>query len=231
MDAIITFGGVSRTYEPDGRPALDAVDLEIEAGRVTAVMGPSGGGKSTLLNLIGALDRPTAGRLVVAGNDVTRLGGAAAARFRRSTIGLIFQFFHLIDELSVIDNVALPARLAGMPGRAAHERARTLLDQLGIGHAAKRHPTGLSGGERQRVAIARAVINRPPILLADEPTGALDRRSGEGVMDLLADLNRLGHTVVLVTHDPRLAEANATRIVQLVDGRITGDRQNDGRPR
>ena len=225
MDSIITLGGVSKVYDSTPAPAIARVDLDVEAGRFTAIMGPSGGGKSTLLNLIAALDRPTSGHLTVAGVAIDRLGEAAAARFRRTTVGLVFQFFHLLDDLSVLDNVLLPARLAGVPDGEARARATVLLEQLGIADQAARYQATLSGGQRQRVAIARALVNRPTILLADEPTGALDTVTGEGVMDLFADLNRTGQTIVLVTHDQRLAERAADRIVHLVDGRITGDRQ------
>jgi putative ABC transport system ATP-binding protein len=224
MPPLITLRAVTKRYESAGRPALDAVDLDIEPGQITAVMGPSGGGKSTLLNLIGGLDRPTAGDVVVDGVRVDRLGEAAAARFRRTTVGFIFQFFHLLDDLTVADNVAVAAMLAGTDRTAASARVDELLGQLGLGPKAASFPATLSGGERQRVAIARAIVNRPAVLLADEPTGALDRRNGESALALLEDLNRLGQTILLVTHDERLALTRAHRVIELVDGAIAGDR-------
>src|SRR5689334_6834544 len=223
MPPLITLRGVTKRYDPAGRPALDAVDLDIEAGRITAIMGPSGGGKSTLLNLLGGLDRPTSGEIVVDGVRVDRLGEAASARFRRATVGYVFQLFHLLDDLTVADNVAIPAMLSGMSRSQADDRAGELLGQLGLAGKAGSFPATLSGGERQRVAIARAIVNRPAVLLADEPTGALDRRNGESALALLEDLNRHGQTIVVVTHDERLAERRAHRVVQLVDGVVTGD--------
>ena len=223
MPPLITLRGVTKRYDPAGRPALDAVDLDIEAGRITAIMGPSGGGKSTLLNLVGGLDRPTSGEIVVDGVRVDRLGEAASARFRRATVGYVFQLFHLLDDLTVADNVAIPAMLSGMSRSQADDRAGELLGQLGLAGKAGSFPATLSGGERQRVAIARAIVNRPAVLLADEPTGALDRRNGESALALLEDLNRHGQTIVVVTHDERLAERRAHRVVQLVDGVVTGD--------
>jgi putative ABC transport system ATP-binding protein len=223
MPSLITLRGVTKRYDPAGRPALDAVDLDIEAGRITAIMGPSGGGKSTLLNLVGGLDRPTSGEIVVDGVRVDRLGEAASARFRRATVGYVFQLFHLLDDLTVADNVAIPAMLSGMSRSQADDRAGELLGQLGLATKARSFPATLSGGERQRVAIARAIVNRPAVLLADEPTGALDRRNGESALALLEDLNRHGQTILVVTHDERLAERRAHRVVQLVDGVVTGD--------
>jgi len=224
MPPLITLRGVTKRYESAGRPALDVIDLDIEPGRITAVMGPSGGGKSTLLNLVGGLDRPTAGEVIVDGIRVDRLSETAAARFRRTTVGFIFQFFHLLEDLTVADNVAVAAMLAGTDRGPANARVEELLGQLGLGAKAESFPATLSGGERQRVAIARAIVNRPAVLLADEPTGALDRRNGESALALLEDLNRLGQTIVLVTHDERLAGTRAHRVIQLVDGSITGDR-------
>jgi len=186
-------------------------------------MGPSGSGKSTLLNLMAGLDRATDGTIRVDGQDITRLSEAALARYRRARVGLVFQFFNLLNTLTVLDNVLIPAQLAGMNRREACRRAGELLDQLGIADQASKYPARLSGGQRQRVAIARALVNRPALLLADEPTGALDTHSGEQVLDLFRDLNRTGQTIVLVTHDPRLAERCAGRIVTLVDGAVATD--------
>lgn len=223
MTAHIQVRGLSKRYEAFWRPALDGIDLDVEAGRITAIMGPSGCGKSTLLNLIGALDRPSAGEIVVDGVRVDRLSESAAAVFRRTRIGFVFQLFHLLDDLSVRENVEVPALLAGRTAGEARASADALIAQLGMTDLAGGSPARLSGGERQRLAIARAVVNRPAILLADEPTGALDRTAGQGALALLEDLNRRGQTIVLVTHDRQLAEHHAHRIVELVDGRVVGD--------
>lgn len=204
--------------------ALNGVSLEIGAGEAVAVMGPSGCGKSTLLNMIAGLDRPSAGRVHVHGEDLGAMNETGLALFRRRRIGMIFQFFNLIDDLSTIDNVALAAQLRGTSARQARRRALELLDELGIADRQNVYPAALSGGERQRAAVARALMNRPALLLADEPTGALDSHAGEQVMDLLIDLNELGQTLLLVTHDQTLATRCASRLVMMADGRITGER-------
>lgn len=223
MDTLISLRGISKQYDGASSRALDAVDLDIEAGRITAIMGPSGCGKSTLLNLVGGLDRPTSGQIVVAGVRVDQLSESAAARFRRASVGFIFQFFHLLDDLTVRENVAVAALLAGTSRSEANGRADEMLGQLGLAGHRLLFPSTLSGGERQRLAIARAVVNRPAVLLADEPTGALDRRNGDMALALLEDLNRRGQTIVLVTHDERLARLTAHRIVRLTDGTIVDD--------
>ena len=223
MEPIITLRAVTKRYDQTARPALDAIDLEIEHGRITAVMGPSGCGKSTLLNLIGGLDRPSGGEVIVDGVRVDRLNETAAARFRRAKVGFVFQFFHLLDDLTVRDNVAVVAQLAGHTRSDAAQRTDELLGQLGLAERARQFPATLSGGERQRLAIARAIVNRPTVLLADEPTGALDRHNGETALALLEDLNRHGQTILLVTHDEHLAQGRAHRIVRLVDGAIVTD--------
>nr|WP_296064992.1 ABC transporter ATP-binding protein [uncultured Actinoplanes sp.] len=210
---------VSRRYE-GGQAALDHLSLQVAEGECLALLGPSGSGKSTLLNLIAGLDRPSEGTVTVGGTRVDRLGEAAAARYRRATIGLVFQFFNLLDDLTVADNVLLPAQIAGRPAAPARRRAHELLETLGIDRHADAYPGRLSGGERQRVAVARALMNRPPLLLADEPTGALDTASGAEVRKLLVDLHADGQTIVLVTHDEVLAAAVATRTVRLVDGQV-----------
>jgi putative ABC transport system ATP-binding protein len=200
--------------------ALAGLSMTIRAGEAVAVMGPSGSGKSTLLNMVAGLDRPTSGSVVVHGEDLSRLNETGLALFRRRRIGMIFQFFNLLDDLPALDNVALAAQLTGTSTSQARRRALELLDELGIADRRDIYPARLSGGERQRVAVARALMNRPALLLADEPTGALDSRSGEQVMDLLLDLNQIGQTLLLVTHDQRLAARCASRVVELVDGRI-----------
>jgi putative ABC transport system ATP-binding protein len=204
--------------------ALDGVTLEIRTGEAVAVMGPSGCGKSTMLNMIAGLDRPTSGSVRVHGEELSRLNETRLALFRRHKIGMIFQFFNLLDDLPALDNVALAAQLTGTKAGAARKRAVELLDELGIADRRNAYPAALSGGERQRVAVARALMNRPAILLADEPTGALDSRSGEQVMDLLLDLNQIGQTLLLVTHDERLATRCASRVVELADGRVARER-------
>ena len=224
METLVQLSEVSKRYgSSSAEAALRQVSLRIPAGRVTAVMGPSGSGKSTLLNLVAGLDRPTSGVVTLDGIELGRLGEAALARYRRQKIGLIFQFFNLLNNLTALDNVLIPAELAGVPRRQALERGHELLTQLGIADQARKYPAQLSGGERQRVAVARAIINRPVLLLADEPTGALDTHSGEQVMDLLGDLNRSGQTILLVTHDHRVAQQYASAVIRLVDGQVADD--------
>ncbi|WP_177320684.1 ABC transporter ATP-binding protein [Lentzea waywayandensis] len=217
-DAVVELTNVRKEYSDS--TALDGVSLVVRAGEAVAVMGPSGSGKSTLLNMIAGLDRPTSGQVIVHGSDLGVLGETGLALFRRRGIGMIFQFFNLLDDLSALDNVALAAQLTGMKASQARARALELFGELGISSRRNIYPAQLSGGERQRVAVARALMNRPALLLADEPTGALDSRSGEQVMDLLLDLNQIGQTLLLVTHDERLATRCATRVIEVVDGRI-----------
>ncbi|GAA0323028.1 ABC transporter ATP-binding protein [Actinoallomurus spadix] len=224
LTAIIEIRDVRKRYD-EGPPALDGLNLQVRAGEALAVLGPSGSGKSTLLNMIAGLDKPSEGAVTVDGLRVDRLGEAALARYRRERIGMVFQFFNLLDDLTAEDNVLLPAQLAGVPRARARARAAELLDQLGIARHARAFPGRLSGGERQRVAVARALMNRPPLLLADEPTGALDSASAADVRELLVDLNRNGQTILLVTHDTALAASSATRTIELMDGRISRDVQ------
>ncbi len=221
MDTLIRFEEVSKRYD-DGRPALDRVSLEVGAGEAVAIMGPSGSGKSTLLNLIAGLDRPTGGAVTVAGARIDQLGETGAALFRRKRIGMIFQFFNLLDDLTVLDNILLPTQLSGMRASEGRARANELLEMLGIERHRDVYPARLSGGERQRVAIARALVNRPALLLADEPTGALDSATGEEIGALLRHLHQSGLTLVLVTHNPDLAARHAGRTIELVDGRVAG---------
>jgi putative ABC transport system ATP-binding protein len=217
---VIAFDGVTKLYQAGAVPALAEVSLSVAAGEVVAVMGPSGSGKSTLLNLVAGLDRPTSGTVTVAGRRIDNLGEGALARFRARHVGIIFQFFNLLDDLTVEDNVLLPAQLAGASRRRARARAAELLERMGIDRHRNDYPARLSGGQRQRVAIARALVNSPDLLLADEPTGALDTASGQEIGRLLRELNAAGQTLVLVTHDPALAQRYAARTVRLVDGRV-----------
>jgi putative ABC transport system ATP-binding protein len=229
MDALIHLEDVSKRYDRDGAFAIEDVSLDVAAGEAVAVMGPSGSGKSTLLNLIAGLDRPTTGSVTVAGQQIDALSETGLARYRRGRVGMIFQFFNLLDDLTVADNVLLPAQLAGMSRRNARCRADELLDRLKIGQHRQAYPARLSGGERQRVAIARALVNSPQVLLADEPTGALDSSTGEEIGALLQELNRAGQTMIMVTHNAELAGRYARRTIEIVDGRIDGTAR-DGSP-
>jgi putative ABC transport system ATP-binding protein len=220
MDALIDLSDVSKQYDKDGAFAVEDVSLHIAAGEAVAVMGPSGSGKSTLLNLIAGLDRPTAGTVTVGGRRIDTLSETSLARYRRRQVGMIFQFFNLLDDLTVADNVLLPAQLAGVSRSSARRRADELLDRLKISQHRHAYPARLSGGERQRVAIARALVNSPQLLLADEPTGALDSATGEDIGALLRELNLGGQTMIMVTHNPELAARYASRTIEIVDGRI-----------
>lgn len=214
--------GVSQRYgQGQGEViALDNVTLQVDEGEFLAIMGPSGSGKSTLLNLIGALDRPSAGRIVVGDRDVAALPVKEAARYRRREIGFVFQSFNLLPRLSVLENVALPLMFDGVAPAERKRRARAGLESLAMGDRLEHRPPTLSGGEKQRVAIARALINGPRLLLADEPTGNLDSRNAEAVVDLLVDLNRThGQTIILITHNAEVAQA-AGRVIHMRDGRI-----------
>jgi putative ABC transport system ATP-binding protein len=227
-EALVRITKVTKRYGSRGRPALDEVGLRVAPGESVAVMGPSGSGKSTLLNLIAGLDRPTSGTVTVAGQRIDTLSETRLARYRRQ-VGMVFQFFNLLEDLTVLDNVLMPAQLAGMRRSRARARAHELLASLGIDRYRDTYPGRLSGGERQRVAIARALVNSPALLLADEPTGAVDTATGEEIGQLLLELNAAGQTLVLVTHNPDLAARYARRTVQLADGRIVSDTAVQGR--
>ncbi len=207
--AALTVQGVRKTFEAENAPvrALRGVDLAVGQNDFIALMGPSGCGKSTLLNLVAGLDRPDEGQIWVADEEVTGRSEDDLARLRRRHIGLVFQFFNLLEGMTVLENVALPAVIAGRKRKMAETRARDLLDLLGIGDKATAVPGVLSGGQRQRLAIARALANEPTLLLADEPTGALDSQGGAEVMELLRRLHRGGQTIIMVTHDPEVASA------------------------
>ena len=217
----LTVTGLRKTFEADNAPvrALRGVDLAVEAGEFIAVMGPSGCGKSTLLNLVAGLDVPDEGEITVAGEAVTGRTEDDLARMRRKHMGIVFQFFNLLEGMTVLENVVLPSVIAGRRRKMAETRARDLLDLLGIGDKASAVPGVLSGGQRQRLAIARALANSPTLLLADEPTGALDSAGGAEIIELLRRLHASGQTIILVTHDPAVADA-AGRIVRMFDGRI-----------
>jgi ABC-type lipoprotein export system ATPase subunit len=200
--------------------AVDGVDLEVAQGETVAIMGPSGCGKSTLLYLLGGLDRPTGGQIWLDGQDLSGLSERGLARLRRDAIGFVFQAFQLMDELTAVENVELPALLAGRSPRSARQRAGELLERVGLGDRARFLPTQLSGGQRQRVAIARALVADPLVVLADEPTGNLDSAATVEVLRLFDQLHTAGQTLVIVTHDPRVA-ATADRMISMRDGMFT----------
>jgi putative ABC transport system ATP-binding protein len=225
MDDVLKVTGVRKTFEAEGAPvrALRGADLTLRRGEFAAVMGPSGCGKSTLLNLVAGLDTADEGTIMLDGEEVTGRSEDELARMRRKHIGIVFQFFNLLEGMSVLENVALPAIVAGMKRKQAETRARDLLDLLGLSDKAKAAPGVLSGGQRQRLAIARALANEPTLVLADEPTGALDSEGGHEVLELFRRLHDGGQTILLVTHDDDVAGA-AERIVQMKDGRVvSGD--------
>jgi putative ABC transport system ATP-binding protein len=212
---------LTKTFESDGMPvrALRGVDFRMAPGEFVAVMGPSGCGKSTLLNLAAGLDTPTDGEILVAGETLTGLDENELAHLRRAHVGIVFQFFNLLEGMSVLENVTLPAVVAGVGRRRADTRARDLLDLLGLADKAKDAPGVLSGGQRQRLAIARALANEPTVVLADEPTGALDSEGGHEVLELFRRLHQGGQAILMVTHDNEVAAAG-DRIVRMRDGRI-----------
>ena len=200
-------------------PVLKDVSLTVEEGEYVAIMGPSGSGKTTLMNIIGCLDRPTSGTYELAGENVLKLKDRELSDLRLKSIGFVFQSFQLMPRESAVENVALPLSYAGVRKKERRSRATKALERVGLGDRVNFRPTQLSGGQKQRVAIARAMVNHPKILLADEPTGALDSKSGEQIMELFDSLNEEGVTIVMVTHDPRIA-AKAKRIVRIIDGEI-----------
>jgi ABC-type lipoprotein export system ATPase subunit len=207
--------------------AVDGVNLDVAAGETVAIMGPSGCGKSTLLHLLGGLDRPSAGEIWLAGRRVDQLGERALARLRRDAVGFVFQAFHLMDELTAVENVELPALLAGQPARAARRRAAGLLDRVGLADRAGFLPAALSGGQRQRVAVARALVSDPQVVFADEPTGNLDSEATLDVLRLFESLHAAGQTLVIVTHDSRIA-ATADRLIGMRDGAFVDETRLTG---
>jgi len=200
--------------------ALDAVSLDVAAGEFVALLGSSGSGKSTLLNLLGGLDRPTSGSVTVMGRDLAQLSSTELAAYRRNTVGMIFQAFNLVPTMTLAENVELPMRFAEVARDLRPGLVRAALERVGLGPRAGHRPSELSGGEQQRGSIARALVNKPALLLADEPTGNLDSRTGAEIMKLMTELNREGMTVVLVTHERALADRYASRLVFLSDGKI-----------
>ncbi|MGI8754771.1 MAG: ABC transporter ATP-binding protein [Acidimicrobiales bacterium] len=225
---VLVVQGVRKTYEAEGAPvrALRGADLRMGAGEFAAIMGPSGCGKSTLLNLVAGLDDADEGTIAIDGTTITGSSEDELARMRRRHIGIVFQFFNLLEGMSALENVVLPAVVAGTARKKAEGRARDLLDLLGVGDKAKAAPGSLSGGQRQRLAIARALANEPTLLLADEPTGALDSEGGQEIMELFRRLHSGGQTILLVTHDDDVAAA-ALRIVRMKDGRVLADEAGD----
>jgi putative ABC transport system ATP-binding protein len=221
MSSVIEARGLLRRYSAAGSPirAVDGVDLVVEAGETVSVMGPSGCGKSTLLHLLGGLERPDGGELYLGGRRVDRLSETSWAILRRRSVGFVFQAFHLVDELTAVENVELPALLLGGSRRQARRRATELLDRLGVAERAGHLPDRLSGGEQQRVAVARALINQPLVVLADEPTGNLDSRATSDILRLFAELRESGQTLLIVTHDARVA-SSANRLLTMRDGAI-----------
>jgi len=205
--------------------ALAGISLTIDEGQYSAIMGPSGSGKSTLLNLLGCLDRPTGGRYILGGQDVSNLSDAELSEVRGRRIGFVFQSFNLIPQLTALDNIEVPLFYQGMHRHERRRRSRELADRVGLGHRARHKPMELSGGEQQRVAVARALANDPLIILADEPTGNLDSRTGQEILALFDDLTARGRTVVVVTHDESIGR-RTHRIVRVADGKVVGHERN-----
>ena len=228
MSEILRARELARTYDSNGATvlALRGVDMAVEQGELVAVMGPSGCGKSTLLNLLGGLDRPTAGEVFLGGERIDNLSEGKRAVIRRRQVGIVFQAYNLIGNLTVADNIELPALIAGLSSKEARARRVALSEELGIADKSDAVPAKLSGGEQQRVAIARAVVNRPLLLLADEPTGSLDSENSRMVLDILLELNQSsGQTIIIITHDPEAA-STANRILEMRDGKIVNPVQN-----
>ena len=219
---ILNLQHIYKDYQQDKLvvPVLKDISLQVEEGEYVAVMGPSGSGKTTLMNIIGCLDRPTAGTYELAGEDILKYKDREMSSVRLKSIGFVFQSFHLLPRQSALENVALPLSYAGVKKKERRERAARALERVGLKDRMNFRPTQLSGGQKQRVAIARAMVNNPKLLLADEPTGALDSKSGKQIMELFENLHREGVTIVMITHDKAIA-SHAKRVVQIIDGEIT----------
>jgi putative ABC transport system ATP-binding protein len=204
--------------------AVDGVSISIEPGEFVALLGQSGSGKSTLLNLIAGLDRPTSGSVLVQGRDLAQMSSLELAQYRRNVVGMVFQSFHLIPSMTIVENVELPMRFAEIDRTERMQRSRESLERVGLGHRLDHRPSQLSGGEQQRVSLARALANRPALLMADEPTGNLDSRTGEDILNLIRDVSlSMGMTVVMVTHERALAERFAQRFIYLADGKLASE--------
>lgn len=227
MKDIVRVENLTKVYQMGKVPvrALDQVDLEVEEGGFVSIIGPSGAGKSTMLNMLGLLDNPTDGEIFIKGKKTSTLTQTEKAGVRLTNLGFVFQFFNLFPELTALENAMLPLMMAGHPGRECRRRAEELLQKVGLGDRLHHKPAELSGGQQQRVAIARALVNGPELLLADEPTGNLDSKTAEQVLELFNDLHREGQTIILVTHEETLAR-KTKRIIRLVDGRVVQKEAN-----
>ena len=221
---MIEVKGVSKTYRMGKEEvvALNDVSLKIDKGEFVAIIGPSGSGKSTLMHIVGGLDGPTVGNVMIEGNDISRLKDGQLSKYRNEKIGFVFQAFNLENSQTALENVMMPLIFAGISKKERKERAEKALEMVGLSNLSKHKPNEMSGGQRQRVSVARALVNNPEIIFADEPTGNLDSKSGEAIMELFKDINKKGFTVIMVTHNP--AEANkAKRVIKIMDGKITSD--------
>ncbi|MBN2879566.1 MAG: ABC transporter ATP-binding protein [Clostridia bacterium] len=228
MSVLIEMKNMYKIYEMGTEKvhALDGVNLKINKGEYVAIVGPSGSGKSTLMNMIGCLDVPTSGEYLLVGQDISKMSDRELTMIRRRKIGFIFQQFNLLKKSTALENVELPAMYNGNDSKERKKLALAALEAVGLGDRTKHRPTELSGGQQQRVAIARALVNDPPVILADEPTGNLDSKSGEDIMEMIENLHGKGNTIILITHDKDIAE-HATRVINILDGRITSDKYSE----
>ncbi|MFA0816511.1 MAG: ABC transporter ATP-binding protein [Anaerofustis sp.] len=222
QDEILKMKDVVKYYHMEGEDvkALDQINLSICRGEFVSILGPSGSGKSTLMNILGCLDVPSSGEYILSGHDVSRLNENELAHIRNKEIGFVFQSFQLLPRLTALENVELPLIYAGVPAQQRKERAQNILERVGLGEKLRNLPTQLSGGQQQRVAIARSVVTEPTILLADEPTGALDQKTGMQIMQLFGEINQEGRTVIMITHDANIA-GHAKRIIHIIDGKLS----------